>query len=996
MKTHFQLSKIAAALTVVGGVSLFSGQAMATTPLAGTNISNVATATYTDNTGTERVVTSNEVKTIVSQVGSLKLETSRSGETTPNGKVEMSHILTNTGNGTDKFKIDLINTLEDGSFEFENGKFAVYIDRNKDGVPDNAENLNGKSVELKAGEDIGLIVVATTPNTAIKDQKDTLTLTVTAEKASLYLESTDTNVDTVKIVDGAVVTITKAANKNTAKIGDLIEYTLTFKNTGNAVAEHVAIFDVLPNNIEYVEGSAKYSASANPLNDEENTEDNYRFFDLVKDANGKVTQAARVLLNIPVLNTNTTGTLKFTAKVLSSSASSINNTAYADPDGDNKTPYDEDNLPKLPNPPTSTPTGSTPSNESKVTLVGSYDSSITDSETVKIKDTAAAVAPEGFDSIVVEGKQGIPVVFGQGSEPIYVHNLGDRVDTYNLTINKDAFAVLLDKVVTEIGTDGKEVSKTIKDPLTQELPTGSIVEILKADGATPVTDTNGDGVLDTGPIVPGTSAQFIVRVTLPNGTVIKQELGGIGIKLESTSITNGYTDTLKLITSTMLKNSVDLTSKTDKNGEKGQGSPNDKDYQTKFPNELIDQKSTQPGSPINFDITITNQGNVPDNYIITVPNVPEDWTVDIFEKNGDVCTTTKVTNSGNIKPTESKSFCVTVTPPAGTPAGTDEDIKVEISSPATGTKDNIKFEVLVEEQRGLSFTPNRQGQVAPGGTVEYVHTLKNVGNVTEGAPATKADSEKTAYDYPLNIDWSLPQNGENISIYAVVINEEGEKIRVLVTGNNANEWSTSLDKILSDHNGKDGLKPNESIDLVVKVEASANATAGEKYTSLLTITPTGTDGNKIDALKVSITDLTTVNLGQVRLVKTQTVGNCDPKLAPTVGYVMTNIQAKPGECVYYSITATNDGNVNAESVMISDMVPSYTSYIPESISPAVGQIDSTTNEPVVGTTKAPTTTDKKVKYNVGTLSPAQTTSLKFAVKVDGEIIKSETSVTPTP
>lgn len=50
MKQHFQLSKVAAALAVAGGVSLFGSSAMAaaSTPLAGQNISNVATATYTD------------------------------------------------------------------------------------------------------------------------------------------------------------------------------------------------------------------------------------------------------------------------------------------------------------------------------------------------------------------------------------------------------------------------------------------------------------------------------------------------------------------------------------------------------------------------------------------------------------------------------------------------------------------------------------------------------------------------------------------------------------------------------------------------------------------------------------------------------------------------------------------------------------------------------------------------------------------------------------
>jgi len=97
MKNNFQLGKIAASLAVMGGVSLLGSQAMAAAPLAGTNISNVATATYTDNTQTERVVTSNVVKTLVAQVGSFTLVQSNERQTAANSSVSFPHILTNTG-----------------------------------------------------------------------------------------------------------------------------------------------------------------------------------------------------------------------------------------------------------------------------------------------------------------------------------------------------------------------------------------------------------------------------------------------------------------------------------------------------------------------------------------------------------------------------------------------------------------------------------------------------------------------------------------------------------------------------------------------------------------------------------------------------------------------------------------------------------------------------------------------------------------------------------
>lgn len=933
MKYNFKLSSIAASLAVIGGATFFSTHVLAATPLAGTNISNVATASYVDNTNTTRTVTSNEVKTVVAQVGSFTLVANRTAETTPNGKVEMSHILTNTGNGNDKFTIDLKNIDKDGTFEFGSGKFAVYLDKNKDGVPDDAKDLNGQSIELKAGEDTGLIVVATTPNTATKGQFDNLELTATAVLKDLYTESAITNKDKVTIVEGAVVSITKAASVNSVKVGKDIEYTLTFKNTGNAAATNVAIFDILPSNVTYVVDSAKYSGSANPLTDSNTDNDNYQF----------VADKKAVLLTIPVLAANTTGTLKF--KVIVDAVKNINsvdNTAYVDPDGNNNTPYKPEDIPVDP----STKTDLTPSNESKVPLVSTHKGSLNDTSSNAFGDKETAVG--GDDKIALTGqKDGVPVVFGASSvngNEVVAHNSGDAVDTYNLTIDRTALAEFTG---------------------TKELPKGTIIEILKSDGATPATDTNGDGIVDTGPINPGESAKFIIRVTLPNGSV---DTAGYSFLAQSTSVSGDKTvDTLKLSTGPITGNSVDLVNKPNKTTENGTGSGTDK--------PPVEEKTTPPGKTVEFDTTIKNTGNVPDNYVITVPNVPNDWTVEIFEKNGDTCSTTKVTNSGNVAPGTEKSFCVKVTPPAGSPAGTEQDIKVEIKSPSTGTSDTITYKVTVEQQRGLTFTPDRQGQVAPGGTVEYVHTLTNIGNVTEGAVSTLPNS-RTPYHYPLGIDFSSTMSGVNTSIYVDLNNDGKADTSELVSGNTADERKESFAKLLATTsvagttNKEQGLSPKESIQIIVKVETPATATAGEKDTTILTFTPTGKGASNA----VSITDLTTINLGQVRLSKTQAKTDSCGKTPADSAFGTANITVKPGECVYYRVTAVNDGNENAQVVKISDMVPSYTTYLENSIKP-------TTN------TTAPTSTSNEVRYDVGTLTPSQTATLEFGVKVDVETKK---------
>ena len=930
MKHNFQLSKIAASLAVMGGVVFVSSQVMAATPVAGTNISNVATASYTDNTGTTRTVTSNEVKTVVEQVGSFTLVQDRSVTTVPNGQATMSHILTNTGNGTDTFTIslaDLDNHASGSTFDFASDKFAVYIDKNKDGVPDDAVNLNapGKTIELQAGEDVGLVVVATTPNTATTGQFDKLQLTATASKTNLYSASSINNTDTVTITSGAVVTITKAASISTAKVGEEIEYTLTFKNTGNAAATNVAIFDILPANVTYVGDSARYSGSATALTDGNDAADTYQY-----DLTNK-----RFLFNIANLAANTTGTLKFKVAVQSSALNSVNNTAYVDPNGkDDGSLYTITDVPKTA--PTTTPTGTTPSNESKVPVVGTYKGALNDTADSAFTDTETA-AGSGDDKIqLANSKVGVPVVFGQSTtdgNKVVVHNSGDRVDTYNLTVDRDALAasVALDAF-----------------PDTAVLPAGTIVEILKADGATPATDTNGDGVVDTGPIQPGEKAQFVVRVTLPSSSA---HTVGYSFILASASITNSKKDTLKLSTGPVIGNSVDLVNKPDATTENGTGAGT---------TAHVESKITPPAVPVTFDATIKNTGNVADNYTITVPNVPAGWTVEIFEKDGNgYCTTTKVTNSGNIAAGAAKSFCVTVTPPAGTPAGDTKNIQMNIESPSTGTADIITYQVKVAEKRGLSFTPDRQGQVAPGGTVEYVHVLTNSGNVTEGVSG-----------YLINVNWSSTLSGANTSVYVDLNNNGKADTNELITGDTEAARSASLATLLANTttagttNTVAGLSQNESINIIVKVEAPAIATAGVTDTTVVTFKPTGTN----TPLNVSVTDLTTINLGQVRLLKTQALGSCT--IAPTTGFDATNVFAKPGECVYYRVTASNDGNVNATNVVISDMVPSYTTYLSGSIKPATT------------VTTAPTTTSKEVKYTVGTLTPSESATLEFGVKVD--------------
>ncbi len=57
-------------------------------------------------------------------------------------------------------------------------------------------------------------------------------------------------------------------------------------------------------------------------------------------------------------------------------------------------------------------------------------------------------------------------------------------------------------------------------------------------------------------------------------------------------------------------------------------------------------------------------------------------------------------------------------------------------------------------------------------------------------------------------------------------------------------------------------------------------------------------------------------------MKDQALVDCSTGNVAT--YTQTTVNAKPGECVRYRITATNEGNATVTNVVISDNTPSYT------------------------------------------------------------------------
>lgn len=898
-----RLNQLAASIALVAGGVALMPTAQAAAPTAGSNISNIATASYTDGNGASKTVTSNEVKTTVLQVSSFTLVADRNATINPNGTATLSHTLTNTGNGTDTFTLS-VSQLTNDNFDLNN--VHIYLDSNQDGVPDNNNDIT--TVTLTANQSVGIIVVSTVPVTQTDGQKAQYTLNATA---GFDTSVTGFNTDTVTVSAGASMQIQKSASvASVAPNGD-ITYTLTYKNTGNGAAPFVTIKDTLPNTVTYNAGSGLWSGSSTALTDAAGGDPagiDYRY-----DSGSKTVYVS--LTNVPA---NSTGTVKFTVKANAGNNSTVNNTASI---------FIDDN-----NDPTNTPTGTTPtqSNQTTVTPTLIYTGTINDSATDVYADADKVTTdPNKDDQILSVTSQGVPVVFGNnagstdgGPDLIVVHNTGTATETYNVSINKSA------------------------------LPSGSIVQLFKSDGVTPLTDTNGDGVVDTGPIAAGGTYNVIAKVTLPS-TYSETDTNITNVTtLTLTPVSNpSATDTIKLIITDVVKATVDLTNGDNTDTTTGGPTAGSSGQDTGVP---VDTKTTAPGTAVTFPLSVTNNSTTPDNFNLSSTGLPSGWTVQYYvdaNQDGVPDGGAAITNTGNI-PAGSTVNLIAVVTPSANQAPINQNVVFTVSSPATGLTDSMTDQVVVSTKRSLSLTADNVGQVAPGGTVTYTHTLTNNGTITEGT---------TAGSLPYTLTNNQP--GWTTTLYVDLNNDGLADNNELVTGNDLGALIATYNP---DNDSTSGLEAGQSIKLLIKVEAPANATAGVQNSNVLTVSPTTVSGTTTSP--VSNTDLTTVNDGQIRLVKEQALdATCDG--TADTSFTQNNLSAKPGTCVVYRITATNEGNVPVTTVKINDNVPTYTTLVSGSAS----------NNNTSGTV---TVNGVAITNSVATLSGNTSAQLQFTVKID--------------
>jgi uncharacterized repeat protein (TIGR01451 family) len=391
---------------------------------------------------------------------------------------------------------------------------------------------------------------------------------------------------------------------------------------------------------------------------------------------------------------------------------------------------------------------------------------------------------------------------------------------------------------------------------------------------------------------------------------------------------------------------------------------------------VVTTKTANPGSLATFGLTVTNTGSVADSYDLsynvgsgvynntapfafTTPGaLPSGYSLAFFIDGGSTCSDAQrgaqVSNTGVIAPLGAKNICAMVSIPNGASVTTSQ-IFFRVLSPTTfsgnftlSSGDVKRDDLTINSYRSVAITPNNSGQVFPGGSIQYCHTVTNGGNVSETLTVTQtAQSLFTA---------SVPGWAQFATAYV----DTNKNCILDGTENTAPLTLTVVNA--------QAYAPGATTNFIVVVQAPSSAAAGQTNANIFTLT--GSTTTQV------ATDTTTVVVGQVQLVKDQVLdATCLTTLnAATLDAITTFAQtqittgAVPGACLIYRVRATNVGTQTVTAVTINDVAPPNTSLSGVAVGGATNLCTASTSSPNVSCT-------------IASLSGGATTTMYFRVQI---------------
>lgn len=868
----------------------------ASIPLAGSVISNMAIGEYVEEGSTVvQTSRSNLVETTIIPTYAFRLEANRSLEGVAGQMVYFSHQLTNSGNVADRYQLSVVDPA--GGIEYADE--AIYLDRNRDGLPDGAALSLAQlaDINLQSGETLGLLVGATIPlGTAAASYANSLQISATSTGDNTL--PTLSNNDSVIVSGNAVIRVRKAFSVAQAPNGSIVTVRLVYENLSSVSSGQVTITDDLS------AGTLQYQSNTGTWSEGSTVTDaaggdsaglNYEY-------NGTTQTLTAILNNIPA---NSTGVISFNVAINSAQAGDIPNLAGV--------VYDPDNNAGTPNNVTTT------SNTAVVNVPAIY------SVVINAISGSASQAPADNLQTVPSVNQGGIATFQN-----YVWNTGNSTDTFNLTTASN------------------------------NLPVGSVVEFFRADGVTPILDSNGDGTPDTGPMAVGESYPIVVKVRFPTSQT-DQPAQDYSVFPQAQSInSSSAVDTVEDRTNQIVSQLVDLANTLPASGV-GNGNIDNAGAPLKT-------LSTSAGGRVIFPITVAHTGT-PTRYTLAADadsnfntlNLPAGVSVVFAESVGGSCATTgaivgqtRALNDGEIQ-----TLCAIVSVATGTAAATATPLFFRAFSPTyvsngTGTPTNAGSDIIKNAltitnnaPAQLLFTPDLRGQIAAGGTIVYTHTIVNQGTtaVTDTQPFVVTNSQ-TGFTTTLYYDAN--DNGLFESTDPII---------------------TDLDSFSS--NGANGLDAGESIRIFAKVQNDGTALLGSENNTLVRLL----DGSSVELGRVL--DITTMSNTLIRLTKMQALdANCDGT-ADSGTYTTATLPIQrnsdgQGQCVLYRLTVRNEGDTGIGAFNFRDTTPAGTTM---RFAPSCASC-TTTSAPAIGDVGS-------ISGQVPSIAPSASYTFNFGVQYNG-------------
>lgn len=787
-----------------------------------TRIVNQASASFKDAEGVSHTVTSNVVETVIQQVAALSLVQNQSKFVSSDGDVYFPHVLTNTGNGEDRY--DLL--LQDIGGDFNFSSVQLFEDADQNGLPDDLNTPISESISLKQDESYSIVVLAHAPSGLNEGDSAQLTLTATSQFDN---SQTAMNTDTAEVSERAIIDVSKAISSH-AGVSPSGTYTVTlsYVNRGLQTATDVNLIDALPTGVSYELSSGRWSE----------TGDATILTDIDGDAQGTNPDtieycaysggcATEVNILIAQVESGARGSVSFEVNIDAglSAQTLVNIANYSYNDG--------------------------------VAVTAEKDSNQVEFEVIQSVDVVA----NGSNSSSTNGV----------SEPIEVASVSQggvvefRDYVWNLGNGEDTFDIVLDAVA-------------------DSFPSGTVFQLYRADGFSPLTDSNGNGIVDTAPIAAGDYAEVMIKAVLPANV----SAGNVGYEVTLTAISvldDQVSDNALNRLLAITANAVDLTNNA------AIGEPNVLGVGTTLSASPITINDANPTSTTRFTLYVNNISNLDDNYDLAVStdssfanlSLPAAWKVRFLNGAGN-----EISNTGNIAPSSSMLVYAEVDIPADQAVG-QYSLYFRVRSPNTGASDIKHDAVNVTEVKDLIIEPNNQGQVLPGGSIVYSHFVINQGNLAQ-----------------TDVQLSTTNNQEKWN--AVLFDD--------TDGNG----TFSNDDLPIAETDLLTLAAGESRLIFTKVYAPATAPMGlSNVTVVMATWNAGVDRTQAE-------DVTTTNRSDIMVEKRQAFdSNCDGNAETNFSF--DNFSVDPGECVLYELTAINTGAESMFNIKIQDATPAFTTFI---------------------------------------------------------------------